>query len=136
MFKNMKIGTRLGLGFALVLVILLATLAVAALRMTQLNSNVSNVVQDDFPKAELANAIISGVYENALAVRELLSATTADEAKTIQDRMVAGTKEITANYDKYSAMINNDDEKLMFDSAVDARKDYITKRTEMLDMYG
>ncbi len=131
----MKIGTRLGLGFALVLIILLATLAVAAVRMTQLNSDVRLVVEDRFPKSELANLIISGVYENALAVRELLSSASADEAKAIQTRMAAGSKEISANYDKFTALVNNDDEKLMLSSAIDARKDYVAKRQQVLDTF-
>lgn len=131
----MKIGTRLGFGFALVLIILLGTLAVAAVRMTQLNGDVRLVVEDRFPKSELASAIISGVYENALAVREMLAANSPDEVKSIQNRMAAGSKEISENYEKFTALINNDDEKLMFDSAIAARKDYVDKRTEVLDAY-
>lgn len=131
----MKIGTRMGLGFALVLIILLATLAVAALRMAQLNSDIRLVVEDRFPKSELANLIISGVYDNALLVRELLSASSQDEIARIRENMAAGSKEITANYDKFTALISNDDEKLMLDSAIEARKEYVNKRTEILDAY-
>ncbi|MFT3931947.1 MAG: methyl-accepting chemotaxis protein [Spongiibacteraceae bacterium] len=131
----MKIGMRMGLGFALVLVILLFTLAVAAFRMTQLNNDVRLVVEDRFPKSELANLIISGVYDNALAVRELLSASSQEQINSIREKMAAGSKEITENYDKFSALISNDDEKLMLDSAVEARKEYVAKRTEILDAY-
>lgn len=135
MFKNMKIGMRLGLGFAVVLIILLSTLAVSAWRMSQLNGDVSLIVEDRFPKTELANAIINGVYENALAVRELLASTDAEEVKSIEARMVEGSKEISANYEKFTALINNDDEKLMLDSAIEARKEYVANRKEIINNY-
>lgn len=131
----MKIGVRMGLGFALVLLILLSTLAVAAFRMTQLNNDVRLVVEDRFPKSELANLIISGVYDNALAVRELLSASSQEQISSIREKMATGSKEITENYDKFTALISNDDEKLMLDSAIEARKEYVAKRTEILDAY-
>lgn len=128
MFKNMKIGTRMGLGFALVLIILLATLAVAALRMAQLNADVRLVVEDLFPKSELASAIISGVYENTLGVRELLASTSVEEAHAIEKKMAEGSKELSGNYEKLTARVTNDDEKLMLDSALEARKEYIAER--------
>ncbi len=135
MFKNVKIGVRLGLGFALVLVILLGTLGVSAWRMAQLNTEVRLIVDDRFPKADLANAIINGVYENALAVRELISSNSQEEVKNIQERMAEGSKEITDNYEKFTALVNNDDERLMLDSALEARKDYVAKRKEIMDAY-
>ena len=64
MFKNMKIGMRLGLGFALVVVVLVATLGVSAFRMGQLNTAISGIVEQEFPKTVFANQIIYSEVKN------------------------------------------------------------------------
>ncbi len=133
MFKNLKIGARLGLGFAAVLMILLATLAFSVIRLNNLNGEIRLIVEDRFPKAELANVIIADVYDNALHVRELLSTTNDERAKTIVAEMQNADKEMSSNYTKFSALITNDDEKLMLDSATQARDDYVLLRQQVLD---
>src|SRR5664279_174535 len=77
MFKNLKIGTRLGLGFGLVLLLLVIISATALLRISTLASATRLVVDDRLPKIEM----ISEVQENTLnigrAIRNVILATDA-----------------------------------------------------------
>ena len=68
MFKSMKIGTRLGLGFALVLVLLAAVVAISLTRLSGLNAGITDVLTDKYPKTVLSNEIIRAVDEIAQAM--------------------------------------------------------------------
>lgn len=46
MFKNLKIGIRLGIGFGLVLVLLVTISALAYQRLNDLNREISDMVKD------------------------------------------------------------------------------------------
>jgi len=72
MFNNMKIGTRLGLGFGLVLVLLITISATSLLRIADLSAATSLIVDDRMPKVEKANEISENVLLMARSVRNML----------------------------------------------------------------
>ncbi len=72
MFKNMKIGTRLTLAFTLVVLITLAISAYSDMRMRLMNQNTDKIVDDLFPKTEIARDIINNVDNISLSVRNVL----------------------------------------------------------------
>ncbi len=134
MIKNMKIGVRMGLGFALVLVVLLATLAVAALRMGQLNAGIQKVVDDQFPKTVIENEIINLVNANALNTRDFLSVSEAASQKEIQAKMAETSEKISEDFTKLETLLTSDDEKLMLGSATDSRKEYSDTRAKVMKL--
>ena len=134
MFKNMKIGVRLGSGFALVLVLLVATLAVAALRMGQLNGDIQRVVVDRFPKTVLANEVISRVNAQAILMRNAVLLDDQKQVKAALEKMQSISGEISERLSKYEELMVSDDEKLMFNSVTEARSEYTVARDEFLKM--
>jgi len=74
MFKNLKIGTRLGLGFGLVLLLLVVISATALLRISNLASETSLVVNDRLPKIEMASEIQENTLNIARAIRNVILA--------------------------------------------------------------
>ena len=79
MFKNMKIGTRLGLGFALMLA-LLATLVLVSLdRLSALHADLDEMATSLYPKTVLANGVIDAVNGIAQAMATTLVVTTDQE---------------------------------------------------------
>ena len=67
MLKNMKIGLRLALGFAITLTLLTITIGIGYTRVSQLNTAVENMVNDKFPKTTQVNEI--GMALNIIARR-------------------------------------------------------------------
>ena len=51
MFKNLKIGVRLGLGFGLVLLFLAIIASIATTRISALNSNIEDLVDGRIPRS-------------------------------------------------------------------------------------
>lgn len=65
MFTQLKVATRLSLGFGLIVVILIASLAFALLRLSAVSELMDQVVEEDWQKAVLANE--SALLMNAIA---------------------------------------------------------------------
>jgi len=61
MFKNMKIGVRLGVGFGLVVVLMVAIAVIGITRMAVLNESLENVNHDKWPKVLLLQDGLAGV---------------------------------------------------------------------------
>jgi methyl-accepting chemotaxis protein len=56
-FMNMKIGTRLGIGFGLILALLLLMGAIGIGSMKKIHQNLEQIVKEDYGKIQLANEI-------------------------------------------------------------------------------
>jgi len=72
MFKYMKIGTRLSLVFALLVLITLAISAMSDTRMRLMSQNIDKIIVDLYPNTELARDIINNVNRISLSVRNAL----------------------------------------------------------------
>jgi methyl-accepting chemotaxis protein len=84
MLGNMKIGTRLGLGFAIVLGLLAVIATLAITRVGTLNTVIETVVNDRMPKTAVANAWIDEV--NVIA-RTLRNCVISNDAAFIEKEM-------------------------------------------------
>jgi methyl-accepting chemotaxis protein len=71
MFKNMKIGMRLGLGFGLVVLLMIAIAFIGITRLSELNSNIDNLVTDKYPKTVWATDIVRQMNQIAIINRNL-----------------------------------------------------------------
>ncbi len=72
MFKNIKISTRLTLAIAVLVLITLIISVLSYARMGLMNRNTNKIVEDLYPKTEIAHNIINNVNQISLAVRNSL----------------------------------------------------------------
>ena len=72
MFKNLKIGVRLGMGFGFVALLLTCIAALAFAKLSALNTEIGDLVNDKFPKTVYANDIINQVNVAARSTRNAL----------------------------------------------------------------
>jgi methyl-accepting chemotaxis protein len=84
MFNNMKIGTRLGLGFGAVLALLGAIAILGVIQMAIIDGNMSFAVEDKYPKVALINDLNLRSLENARYLRNVVILS--------DDKLVAGYK--------------------------------------------
>ncbi|MBD8654572.1 MCP four helix bundle domain-containing protein [Oxalobacteraceae sp. CFBP 13730] len=67
----MKVGTRLALGFALLLLMLALIIALNSINMARMNDSVSSIIHVNNPEIALASEMTESVYARAVAVRNL-----------------------------------------------------------------
>jgi methyl-accepting chemotaxis protein len=116
MLKNFKIGTRLSLGFGILLVLLLVVGGYAIMDIKQLRGEIDLLVQDRMVKVEQANAIIGQINIVARSTRNMIiddnKENQAKEVQRIADaRKIAGglleQMNKTIKSDKGVAILNN-----------------------------
>lgn len=133
MFKNLRIGARLGIGFGLI-VLLLATISVVAyLRLMQINGDISGVINDKFPKTVLANDVVDQINIIARALRNSLLVK-PDEMQKELDRVQDARKIITERLDRLDKVILSADGKKMLANVIDARKIYVADQDRFLEL--
>jgi methyl-accepting chemotaxis protein len=93
--KNLKVGTRLGLGFAVLIVMLLVVACIGMLRLSEFNSDVDELANDKYVKASMVNEINFRTMDNSRIIRNLVLLT--------DDKSKASNKE---NYDKNIVRLN------------------------------
>ncbi|KAF1045692.1 MAG: Methyl-accepting chemotaxis protein II [Herbaspirillum frisingense] len=70
-FNNMKVATKLGLGFGLVLLLLAAITAIGLARMVQINSQVDNIVNINNVEIRAVMGMRAAIFEQSIAVRNV-----------------------------------------------------------------
>jgi methyl-accepting chemotaxis protein len=98
---NMKVGMRLGLGFALVLVLLVAVTAVGILRMAQIQDRLDHVVGVNNVVTGLVVEMRNNVSERITSLRTLTLMTSADDMEPELNKF----KEQTRKYDDVQAKL-------------------------------
>ena len=125
MFKNLKIGVRLGLGFGFVLILLISISTIAFLRVGALNDEIADMVNDKFPKTILANDVIDQVNLVARALRNAILESKPEEVQGQLQRIGEASKIITDRLEKLDKTILSDDGRRVLNVVTEARKAYV-----------
>jgi methyl-accepting chemotaxis protein len=133
-FKNLKIGMRLGLGFGIVL-LLLAILSVFAYgRVQMLNHEMDDMVKDKFPKTIWANDIIENVNVVARAARNVLLMKNPDEVKKEFERINEARKVVSERLAQLEKTITSEAGKKLIADAINLRKEFIADLDKFVDI--
>jgi len=133
MFRNMKVGMKLGLGFGLVLVLLGTLLAVGILRLTDIKHDVDVVVDELWPKTQLLQDGLVGVNEIALGGRELVIAENGEQIGRAKDRMLGGRERIGKAWDALAPMLVQPRGKELFAEVLDSRQRFIPAQNRLIE---
>jgi len=131
-FKNMKIGMRLGLGFGLVLILLAVIAFIGVTRLSSINDSLSDMVNDKYPKTVWANNINEGINQIARSMRNTLLLD--DKAKVQQEleKIQESRKDIKENLDKLEDKIKSEKGKEKLKVVTEARAAYVGGQDQFL----
>jgi methyl-accepting chemotaxis protein len=96
MFAHLKIGTRLGIGFGIVIALLGGIVLVAQQSLAALNGATAQIVDDRYAQVVLATDLLLQVNENAISMRNMLLADNPDMLKQETAAIAAGEAAIAA----------------------------------------
>ena len=134
MFKNLRIGVRLGIGFGLVLTMLIIIAVLAYLRLNALNGEIDNMVKDKFPKTVVANNLIENVNVVARSTRNTLLIKDPVQIKAELDRLAEARKNVGAGFDSLEKTITSDAGKKVLAETQGARKEYVADLEKFLEI--
>lgn len=91
MFAKMKVATRLGLGFGVVIILLLVLSVVSVQRLALIDAGVKDITGNRYPKVALANEMLRLSIDNSRQLRtEVLAGT--DEERERAQKIVADNR--------------------------------------------
>ena len=125
MFKNMKIGLRLGLGFGLVGIFLLIIAALAISRLSQQNVTLNLVVNDRYMKMGMVTDIKGETTAIAIALRNMMLTDSNDDMKKQEGKILESKNKIAESVEKLQKIIVLPKGKEMLQQALDARTKYV-----------
>ena len=100
---NLKIGLRLGIGFGVILTLLLCIAAVGITRMDKIQQNLEDIVSINNLQLALANTMSSKVRDISIYIRNMVLLTDPDEINQEQSKIAAARaqyKEATTKLEK------------------------------------
>ena len=122
--NSLKIGTRLALAFALVIVLLLASLAAGLSVLSRVDRTMDQLVQDRYAQIALSNAIKDVGDKGIITIGRILLANTPEQTKKYMDDYAALRTINTENFAKFEKLLHTDESKAIFAEQSEARKAY------------
>lgn len=115
-------ASRLALGFGFVILLLLASVWIAASRLHELNRMVEQIAQKDWKRAELASEIVGLMNDNARATYQLFL---ADDRRSVLARIESARNAITAKLDALESTIDSPEAKRLMQEVRRTREIYV-----------
>ncbi|BCQ55113.1 methyl-accepting chemotaxis protein [Burkholderia gladioli] len=106
--KNMKVSSRLIIGFGLLTILLLAVAAGAFYGLGQLNSQLDSIARVNNTEARLANQLRASIQDRAIAVRNLALVTDPQDMAREADRITQQERIYADAYQQLSRMFTDE----------------------------
>ena len=106
--NNLKIGIRLGIGFAVTLLLMVIIAVISYTRLTTLGNEVQDMVHDKFPKVVVANELAGSINLIARQLRNAYIVPDAAEKKRALDTIDEQRRVIDGLLQKLEASISTD----------------------------
>jgi methyl-accepting chemotaxis protein len=134
MFKNMKIGIRLGICFGFIIILLVAGSVYSIRELKKLDENVALMASDRFPKTIQVHEISNNINIIARAIRNVLLVEDLAQMKEEAERVNTSKKAITEILEKLEGTITTEKGKELIKGLKDARETYLPFQTEVLEL--
>ena len=133
MLNNLKLGVRLGIGFAITLVLLIVIATTSYSRLGALNDNIELMVNDRFPKTVQANDMIDAINSIARQLRNAYIYSGAEQQKSL-DAIAPQRKVISDNLEKLDKTIKSEKGRAILKDIGTARAAYVVSQDKFLDL--
>jgi methyl-accepting chemotaxis protein len=119
MFSNMKVATRLALGFGTVVILLLVLSVVSVVRMGEMDDGTDRIMDDRYPKVVLATEASMRTLDNGRQLRSMMLSASEEERekyKAVAEANRVKVAEVLAKLDK---LISSDKGRQLFKEVSD-----------------
>ena len=131
---GMKVGTRLGLGFGAVIVLLIIVALLGITNMRGIQAQLDDIVNDEFPKAVQANNVIDAVNGIGIFMRDSLLVTGQENIQKELGNIPSLRKNIKENIEKLQASITSEKGKASLGKILDLRAKYIASQDNFIKL--
>ena len=134
MFQNMKVATKLALGFGLVVLLLLAVSAIGITRMANLNESLRLVGEERWPRANMATDIVVNSSAIGIALRNMLLSQSKEDIQRQKDVVLDTRRTLGAIVDKLKAAIQNPKGKELLQEIIENRQRFVAGQDKLIGL--
>ncbi len=131
---NMKVGTRLALGFGSVIVLMIIIAVLGITNMRNVAGNLQDIVNDKFPKTVWANDVVDAVNTIARAMRNALLEKEPAKIQKELDLINEQREIIKERLKTLDEKIVAPEGQAMLDKVMEARKNYVDNQDVFLKL--
>jgi len=131
---GMKVGTRLGLGFGTVIMLLIIVALLGITNMRGIQAELDDIVHDEFPKTVEANNVIDAVNGIGIFMRDSLLVTGQENIQKELNGIPPLRKTIKENVEKLQATIHSEKGKAALGKILDLRAKYIASQDAFIKL--
>lgn len=131
---NLKIGARLGMGFGVLVLLVVMTGAIGANRMASINAAMENLLSTTFVRLDMASEWSAGIRVNGVRTIALLDTGDTQMAESLRADMGKQSGRVNEIQEKLESMIADDKDRALFNEVARLRKEYIDIRTQAYAM--
>jgi methyl-accepting chemotaxis protein len=132
--KNLKIGTRLGIGFALVLALMACIAGIGVFRLQGVGDAVQEMVQRSLVKERLAANWLLNTSSNSVRTFALVKSNDAEVQAYLQKQMSKTSAGISETQAKLEAMLDSPEEQAISAEIKEKRSQYVGLRNTILKL--
>jgi methyl-accepting chemotaxis protein len=133
-FDHVKIGTRLGFGFAIVLALLVAVIALALSSMTHIGSRTRDIVDDKNVKMEAANRMVDNVRNITLSLTNIVVVPSTPEVNAEVEKIAESRKKYGEAKKILTGRATDDKEKAMLATLDGLLKEGAVKNNKVIEL--
>jgi len=134
MFKNMKVAVKLGLGFALVLALLVVVASIGITRLAKLNEGTNDITDNMWPKVLLLQDGLAGVNAIGFGARDMMLATNKEAVQKAKEDMLEGRAGIGKAWEKLKPTLVNPKGKAMMEAILESRTEFISAQNQLIKL--
>jgi len=134
LFKNMRLGARLGLGFGLILLLMGGVAALSITNLSQISGSLGELVNDRYPKTVWANNVMANINVNARAMRNTLLVSDPEIVRKEIERIDVARREVSQNLDKLKETVNSQEGKAILARVAEAREMYVNHQNQFVQL--
>ncbi|MFT6653531.1 MAG: methyl-accepting chemotaxis protein [Marinomonas primoryensis] len=134
MFNNMKLSMRLGITFALLIILMLAIIGIGLKELSMVNSITYRIVTDDWRKTVLANDIIDLANHNAKTRLELLINDDPKAQQTLHEELSSNKIDVDQKTAELESMIKLPDGKAKMSAIKELRVNFQKEFDQVNDL--
>ena len=132
--RNFKIGTRLAIGFALVLLLLSLIAGIGIWRLQEVGDATEAMAKRALVKERLAADWLTATSTNSVRTFALVKSTDPQDQKYFQQSISQTSLGITENSKKLLGMLDTAEEKSLYEDGLAKRTAYVNLRTAILKL--
>lgn len=133
MLNNLKLGVRLGIGFAITLVLLIVIAGTSYSRLGALNSEIENMVNDKFPKTVMSNDVNEAINNIARQLRNAYIYTGPERVKSF-DAITEQRKIITDRLEKLDKTVTSEKGRELMKQIQATRAAYVVSQDKAIEL--